>query len=193
MFLCSGTSSAGLSAPWVRAGTSSWKILRFVSNSSRCMPSAPAVDYPQRTNCSGFFCDGSGRDGKPLFILVTPRTVVEWHRAGFRLYGKWLSGAKQVGGRKPVGKEIRALIFRMAAENPTRGAPRIHGELLMLGFNVSEPTVSCWLRRAPRSPDVGKRWLTFLRNHREAIAAMDFFTVPTVMLWCSLLLLCNRP
>jgi len=69
----------------------------------------------------------------------------------------------------------------------------MHGELLMLGFNVSEPTVSCWLRRAPRSPDVGKRWLTFLRNHREAIAAMDFFTVPTVMLWCSLLLLCNRP
>jgi putative transposase len=113
--------------------------------------------------------------------------VVEWHRAGFRLYWKWLSRARQVGGRKPVSRELRALVFRMAAENPTWGAPRIHGELLKLGFDVSEPTVSRWLRRAPRSPDIGKRWLTFLRNHREAIAAMDFFTVPTLtfgVLYC---------
>jgi putative transposase len=75
----------------------------------------------------------------------------------------------------------------MAAENPTWGAPRIHGELLMLGFKVSEPTVSRWLRHMPRNPDPGKRWLTFLRNHREAIAAMDFFTVPTLrfgVLYC---------
>lgn len=116
---------------------------------------------------------------KPL-ILVTPRTVVHWHRVGFRLYWKWLSRAKQFGGRKPTSKEIRALIFRMAAENPTWGAPRIHGELLMLGFDLSEPTVSRWLRQAPRTPDPARRWLTFLRNHREAIAAMDFFTVPTL-------------
>ena len=75
----------------------------------------------------------------------------------------------------------------MAAENPTWGAPRIHGELLKLGFNVSEPTVSRWLQRMPRSPDLSKRWLTFLRNHREGIAAMDFFTVPTLtfgVLYC---------
>jgi len=79
------------------------------------------------------------------------------------------------------------MIFRMAAENPTWGAPRIHGELLKLGFKVSEPTVSRWLQRAPRRPDVRKHWLTFLRNHREAIAAMDFFTVPTLtfgVLYC---------
>jgi len=123
---------------------------------------------------------------KPL-ILVTPRTVVEWHRAGFRLYWRWLSRARQIGGRKPVSQEVRALIFRMAAENPTWGAPRIHGELLMLGFDVSEPTISRWLRRAPKNPDVGQRWLTFLRNHREAIAAMDFFTVSTItfgVLYC---------
>jgi len=123
---------------------------------------------------------------KPL-VLVTPKTVVSWHRAGFRFYWKWLSRAKQLGGRKPVSQEIRTLIFRMAAENPTWGAPRIHGELLMLGFDVSEPTVSRWLRRAPRNPDVRKRWLTFLRNHRESIAAMDFFTVPTItfgVLYC---------
>ena len=73
---------------------------------------------------------------KPL-ILVTPRTVVEWHRAGFRLYWKWLSGVRRIGGRQPLNKEIRALIFRMAAENPTWGAPRIHGELLRFqGFGA---------------------------------------------------------
>jgi transposase InsO family protein len=79
------------------------------------------------------------------------------------------------------------LIFRMAAENPIWGAPRIHGELLKLGFKVSEPTVSRWLQRAPRHHDALTRWLTFLRNHREAIAAMDFFTVPTLtfgVLYC---------
>jgi transposase InsO family protein len=124
---------------------------------------------------------------KEPLILATPRTVVDWHRAGFRLYWKWLSRARQRGGRRPVSQEVRALIFRMAAENPTWGAPRIHGELLMLGFDLSEPTVSRWLRRAPRAPDPAKRWLTFLRNHREAIAAMDFFTVPTLtfgILYC---------
>ena len=123
---------------------------------------------------------------KPL-ILVTPRTVVDWHRAGFRLYWKWLSRVRQVCGRKPLSNEVRALIFRMAAENPTWGAPRIHGELLKLGFALSESTVSRWLQRAPRDPDVSRHWLTFLRNHREAIAAMDFFTVPTVtfgVLYC---------
>jgi transposase InsO family protein len=75
----------------------------------------------------------------------------------------------------------------MAAENPTWGAPRIHGELLKLGFHLSEPTVSRWLRRMPRNPDPAKRWLAFLRNHREAIAAMDFFTVQTLtfgVLYC---------
>src|SRR3982074_3525657 len=68
----------------------------------------------------------------------------------------------------------------MMAENPTWGAPRIHGELLMLGFDVSERTISRWMKRAPRDPELARRWLTFLRNHREAIAAMDFFTVPTI-------------
>jgi putative transposase len=92
-----------------------------------------------------------------------------------------------VGGRKRVSTEIRALIFRMAAENPTWGAPRIHGELLKLGFDLSEPTVSRWLRSVSRTPDPVKRWLTFLWNHRDAITAMDFFTVPTItfgVLYC---------
>ena len=110
---------------------------------------------------------------RPL-VLVTPRTVVNWHRAGFRLYWTWVSRARQIGGRKRVSKEVRTLIFRMVAENPTWGAPRIHGELLKLGFDLSERSVSRWVGRAPRDPDPSKRWLTFLRNHREAIAAMDF-------------------
>ena len=124
---------------------------------------------------------------KGSLILVTPRTVVGWHRAGFRLYWTWVSRARGVGGRRPASKEVRALIFRMAAENSTWGAPRIHGELLKLGFHLSETTVSRWLLLVPRSPDLAKRWLTFLRNHRKAIAAMDFFTVPTLtfgVLYC---------
>jgi transposase InsO family protein len=75
----------------------------------------------------------------------------------------------------------------MVTENPTWGAPRIHGELLKLGFDLSERSVSRWIQRVPRDLDVVKRWLTFLRNHREAIAAMDFFTVPTLtfgVLYC---------
>src|SRR6516225_10855656 len=116
---------------------------------------------------------------KPL-VLVTPRTVVNWHRAGFRLYWTWISRFRRVGERKRVSREVRALIFQMVAENPTWGAPRIHGELLMLGLHLSEAAVSRWMRRAPRSPHLAQRWLTFLRNHREAIAATDFFTVPTL-------------
>ena len=94
-----------------------------------------------------------------------------------------------------MSKEVRALIFQMVAENPTWGAPRIHGELLKLGFDLSEPTVSRWVRRAPRPVDPTKRWLTFLRNHREAIAAMDFFTVPTLtfgILYCFFVIDHNR-
>ena len=90
-------------------------------------------------------------------------------------------------GRKCVSKELRELIFRMVAENPTWGAPRIHGELKMLGFDISERTVLRWMRKAPRNPEPAKRWAAFLSNHREAIAAMDFFTVPTLtfgVLYC---------
>ena len=73
-----------------------------------------------------------------------------------------------------MSREVRELIFRMVAENPMWGAPRIHGELLKLGFDISERTVSRWIQRASRDPDPARRWLVFLRNHREAIAAMDF-------------------
>lgn len=117
---------------------------------------------------------------KQALIVVSPETVVRWHRAGFQMYWKLISKVKKPIGRRPTPKEVRELIFRMARENPTWGAPRIHGELLMLGIDLSERTISRWMKRAPRDHEPAKRWLTFLRNHREAIAAMDFFTVPTI-------------
>ena len=117
---------------------------------------------------------------KQALIVVSPETVVRWHRAGFRMYWRLISQVQGPVGRRPTPKEVRELIFHMVAENPTWGAPRIHGELLMLGFDISERTISRWMKRAPRGPEPGKRWLAFLRNHQEVIAAMDFFTVPTI-------------
>ena len=98
-----------------------------------------------------------------------------------------ISRARLAMGRRKISKEIRDLIFLMVAETPTWGAPRIHGELLMLGFAVSERTVSRWMPQAPRDSEPARCWLSFLHNHREAIAAMDFFTVPTIafsVLYC---------
>ena len=117
---------------------------------------------------------------KQSLIVVTPETVVRWHRAGFRLYWRLISRGRTRVGRRPTSKEVRELIFRMVVDNPTWGAPRIHGELLMLGFDLCERTISRWMKRAPREPEPAKRWLIFLRNHKEAIAAMDFFAVPTI-------------
>ena len=113
-----------------------------------------------------------------VLVFVKPETVVRWHRAGFRRYWKWLS-RRHRQGRPSVDGRIRDLIRRMAAENPTWGAPRLHGELRLLGLDVSERTVSRYMPRRRPQLDVIQRWVTFLRNHRDAIAAMDFFTVPT--------------
>jgi putative transposase len=117
---------------------------------------------------------------KSALIVVSLDTVVRWHRAGFQLYWRLISRVRKPIGRRPVTKELRELIFKMVAENSTWRAPRIHGELVMLGFDISERSVSRWMRRAPRTPESGQRWMAFLRNHRETIAAMDFFSVPTV-------------
>jgi transposase InsO family protein len=124
---------------------------------------------------------------KNSLLIVTPETVARWHRAGFRIYWSWLSRRKGTYGRKRISKELRELIFQMVVENPTWGAPRIHGELLKLGFDVSERTFSRWAQRAPRSAEPSKRWKAFLSNHLEVMAAMDFFTVPTLtfgMIYC---------
>jgi putative transposase len=87
------------------------------------------------------------------------------------------------------------LIFKMVAENPNWGAPRVHGELLMLGFDVSERTASRWMRRAPRDHEAAQRCRTLLHNHREAIAAVDFLAVPTVsfgLLYCFFIIAHDR-
>jgi len=123
---------------------------------------------------------------RDALVIVKPETVVAWHRAGFRLFWSLRSRPKSVG-RPKIDAEVRTLIRRMGIENSCWGAPRIHGELLKLGFDVSERTVSRYLHRLFPPDQARKRWAAFLRNHREAIAAMDFFTVPTLtfrVLYC---------
>ena len=111
-------------------------------------------------------------------VIVTPETVVRWHRRGFRLYWHALSRKGRKPGPFRIDREIRKLIIQMAAENPTWRAPRIHGELLMLGYEVSERTVSRYLPKRPPEQDKIRQWKTFPENHRHAIAAMNLFTIP---------------
>jgi hypothetical protein len=107
-------------------------------------------------------------------VLVKPATVVQWHRKGFRLYWRWRSRRP---GRPKIGTEIRALIRRMSRANPLWGAPRIHGELLKLGIEISQATVGRWMPWRPKVPS--PTWRTFLRNHLPDIAAIDTFVVAT--------------
>jgi transposase InsO family protein len=101
---------------------------------------------------------------------------VRWHRAGFRCY--WRRKSRPQGGRPQIDTELRALIRRMSVENPLWGAPRIHGELLKLGFEVAQSSVAKYMVKRRASPSQG--WRTFLRNHAPDIAAMDLFVVPTI-------------
>ena len=122
---------------------------------------------------------------REVLVIVKPETVIAWHRAGFRIYWRWCS--RRQGGRPKVTEEIRELIRRLADENADWGAPKIHGELQKLGFVVSERTVARYLRHIRCRGGSAARWRTFLQNHREAIVALDFFTVPTLtfqLLYC---------
>ena len=121
-----------------------------------------------------------------VLVVVKPETVAAWHRTGFRLFWRIRSRPKSAG-RPLINAEVRAFMRRMAEENPGWGAPRIHGELLKLGLDVSERTGSRYLRRLSPPLNAGRLWAAFLRNQREIIAAMDFFTVPTLtfrVLYC---------
>jgi transposase InsO family protein len=109
-------------------------------------------------------------------ILIRPETLIRWHRSGFRYYWRWKSRSR--GGRPRIDAELRALIRQMSSENPLWGAPRIHGELLKLGFDVAQSSVAKHMVRR-RGPS-GQGWRTFLHNHTPGIAAMDLFVVPTV-------------
>ncbi|SHH75561.1 integrase core domain-containing protein [Bradyrhizobium erythrophlei] len=111
-----------------------------------------------------------------VVTIVQPETLVRWHRAGFRRYWRWKSNSR--GGRPRIEMELRALIRRMSMENQLWGAPRIHGELLKLGFSVAQSTVAKYMVKRRGSPSQG--WRIFLRNHAPDIAAMDVFVVPTI-------------
>jgi transposase InsO family protein len=111
-----------------------------------------------------------------VVTIVQPETLVRWHRAGFRRYWRWKSNSR--GGRPRIEMELRALIRRMSTENQPWGAPRLHGELLKLGFSVAQSTVAKYMVKRRGSPSQG--WRIFLRNHAPDIAAMDVFVVPTI-------------
>jgi transposase InsO family protein len=111
-----------------------------------------------------------------VLTIIRPETVVRWHRAGFCRYWRWKS--RSLGGRPQIEPELRALIRRMSIENPLWGAPRIHGELLKLGFEVAQSSVAKHMVKRCGPPRQG--WRTFLRNHAPDIAAMDLFIAPTI-------------
>ena len=113
---------------------------------------------------------------REILVIVKPETVIGWHRKGFRRFWTWKS-RRGKPGRPPVSSEVRGLIRRMSRENPLWGAPRIHGELRMLGFEVSEAAVSKYMPRHPKPPS--QTWRTFLENHVGCLASTDFFVVPT--------------
>ena len=114
-------------------------------------------------------------DWRTALVIVKPDTVVAWHRHGVRLLWAWKS--RRRNGQPPVPTDLRNLIRTMSKENSLWGAPRIHGELLKLGFAVSQATVAKYMARSTAPPS--QSWRTFLANHVHQIAAADFFVVPT--------------
>jgi putative transposase len=112
---------------------------------------------------------------RTTLTIVKPETVIAWHRQGFRLWWTWKSRRRT--GRPPVPAEVRTLIRTMSQTNPRWGAPRIHGELLKLGLDISQATVTKYMVRQRQLPS--QTWRTFLRNHVGQIVAADFFVVPT--------------
>jgi len=128
---------------------------------------------------------------REVLIIVKPETVIKWHRQGFKLYWRWKSKAPV--GRPKIDKEIRELIGKMSRENPLWGVPRIQAELRLLGHDLAESTVAKYRVRGRTSPS--QTWKTFLANHAKLIAAIDFFTVPTLTfrnLYCFIILLHDR-
>src|SRR6202048_112602 len=111
-----------------------------------------------------------------VLTIIRPETLVRWHGAGFRCYWRWKS--RRRGGRPQIETELRVLIRLMSMENPLWGAPRIHGELLKLGFEVAQSSVAKYMVKRRGPPSQG--WRTFLHNHAPDIAAMDLFVVPTI-------------
>src|SRR5262245_13735253 len=116
------------------------------------------------------------KDWQALLVIVRPEIVIKWHREGFRLYWRWKS--KGQAGRPPINQEIQDLIRRMSRENPLWGLARIQSELRLLGFDVALRTIAKY--RIKNSKPPSQTWKTFLTNHANQIAAIDFFTIPTL-------------
>jgi putative transposase len=114
---------------------------------------------------------------REALAMVKPETVVMWHRKGFRAY--WGRNCGPGPGRPRIDRELRDLIHRMAEANPLWGAPKVHGELMKLGIEVSEATVSRYLKGRERRP-TSQGWKTFIDNHARDLASVDFFAVSTV-------------
>src|SRR5258706_11073899 len=111
-----------------------------------------------------------------VVTIVQPETLVRWHRVGFRRY--WRGKSSSRGGRTQIEIELRALIRQISTENQLWGAPRIHGELLKLGFSVAQSTVAKYMVKRRGPPSQG--WRNFWRNHAPDTAVMDLFVVPTI-------------
>jgi transposase InsO family protein len=111
-------------------------------------------------------------------IVIRPDTIVRWHRRGFRALWWWKSRRRL--GRPGIAKDMRDLIREISRANPLWGAPRVHGELLKLGIEVSQSTVAKYMLRIRRPPS--QSWRTFLHNHAGAIVSIDLFVVPTIAL-----------
>jgi putative transposase len=116
-------------------------------------------------------------DWRSVLAIVQPDTVIAWHRQGFRLFWTWKIRRGQPG-RPTVPREVRDLIRRMCRENPGWGAPRIHGELLKLGIDIGETSVSKYMVHGHKP--ASQTWRTFLENHVRQLVSADFFTVPTI-------------
>jgi putative transposase len=106
---------------------------------------------------------------RTTLVIVQPETVIAWHRQGFRLFWTWK--CRRRIGRQAVPSDVRALIRSMSETNPLWGAPRIHGELLKLGLDISQATAAKYLVRGTKPPS--QTWRTFLANHLQQIAAAD--------------------
>jgi hypothetical protein len=118
---------------------------------------------------------------------------VRWHRSGFKLYWAMLCKVrKPVGGGRRISQQIRELIFQMVADNPSWSAPRIHGELLMLGFDVSETTISRWMKRAPQGPSTRQALAGLSAQSSGSYRCHGFFHRPHSHLWGAVLLLHHR-
>ena len=165
------------------SGSSNRRVCAASAARGLCPEAASAEAFPRSTEHFWVVLSQLWPRWKGRLVVVRPETVIRWHRQGFRRY--WRSISTPGPGRPAISREVQELIVRMATENAWR-ARKIQAELSKLGIRVSLATVSRYVPRSKPDPTQQQRWMTFLRNHKDVIAGMDFFVVPTVrfrLLW----------